>query len=278
MNAPVSLREAASDPREVGQRIRRRILSVLWRAKASHLGTSFSVVDILVAVYSSLDIDLIKSSSQARDRVLLSKGHGAAALYCTLEEFKLLSGQELDSYHTSGSYLTGHVSHKVPGVEHSTGALGHGLSVAIGMAIALKRMGSDSRVFCIVGDGEIQEGSVWEAVMLWKHLNLTNLTLFVDDNQISSIGPTRNVIDMHPLASRFGGFGLSCMNVDGHDPQELSKAINEARAATSPTVIICKTVKGKGASFAEDQPIWHYRTLDDVLYSTAIEELGGVGQ
>lgn len=275
MNHRVFSKDGESDPSEVGRRIRRRILSVIWQAKASHLGTSFSVVDILVAIYSSVNIDLIKSGSQVRDRVLLSKGHGAAALYCTLEEFQLLDGKQLDSYHKSGSYLTGHVSHKVPGVEHSTGALGHGFSVALGMAIALKRKGSDSRVFCVVGDGELQEGSIWEAVMLWKHLNLTNLTLLVDDNQISSIGPTRRVIDMHPLDMRFGGFGLSCINVDGHDPQELLEAMNKTKKATSPTVVICRTVKGKGASFAEGQPIWHYRTLDDALYSKAVKELGG---
>jgi transketolase len=274
MNHSVYSKDIASDPDEVGRRIRRRILSVIWRARASHLGTSFSVVDILVAIYSSVNTDLIKSGSQVRDRVLLSKGHGAAALYCTLEEFKLLSREQLDSYHKSGSNLTGHVSHKVPGVEHSTGALGHGFSVAIGMALALKHKGSNSRVYCVVGDGEIQEGSIWEAVMLWRHLNLTNLTLLVDDNEISSIGQTRNVINMDPLDKRFGGFGLNCINVNGHDGQKLLKAIDEAKESISPTVIICRTVKGKGASFAEGQPIWHYKTLDDALYSTAMDELG----
>jgi transketolase len=261
---------------EAARRVRRRVLSALWKSKASHLGTSLSVVDILVSIYGSIDTGAVQSKSKVRDRVILSKGHGAAALYCVLEEFNLLSSQLVDSYHQSGSLLTGHVSHKVPGVEHSTGALGHGLSVAIGMAIGLRNRGSNSKVFCVVGDGEIQEGSVWEAVMLWKHLDLRNLILFVDDNKISSIDQTFKAIDMRPLDRRFDGFGINALNVDGHNYAEIVGAIQQSEEAASPTVLICSTVKGKGATFAEGQPIWHYRTLDDEHHRIGLNDLGGV--
>jgi transketolase len=275
MTTPLAADNLSAELEEVGRRVRRRVISILWSAKASHLGTSLSVIDILVSIYSSIDLDAVRSGSPIRDRVIMSKGHGAAALYCVLEEYKLLSSEKVDSYHKAGSSLTGHVSHKVSGVEHSTGALGHGLSVAIGMAVALRNRGSDSRVFCVVGDGEIQEGSVWEAIMLWKHLDLRNLILFVDDNKISSIDKTKKVIDMSPLDQRFRGFGINAVNVDGHNAKGIVEAIEESKNAASPTVLVCSTVKGKGVSFAEGQPIWHYKTLDDEHLKIALGDLDG---
>ena len=257
----------------IADQVRRRVLETIYKAGASHLGSSLSVVDVLVGIYGSVDLSKIRDQDADRDRIIVSKGHGAAALYCTLEAFSLLHPSGADSYHLSGSYLTGHVSHKVKAVEHSTGALGHGLSVALGMAIALNNRGSSSRVVCVVGDGELQEGSVWEAVMLWHHLNLRNLVLVVDDNQISSITETHRVINMQPLKSRFKGFGLRSVNIDGHRPEDVRMAILESSREKKPTVVLCRTVKGKGVSFAEGEPVWHYKSLSKDQYLSGLHDL-----
>ena len=254
---------------ERSRRIRRRVLERLHAAGASHLGTNMSMVEILAAIYSVIDTDRIAAGGIDRDRVIISKGHAAAVTYATLEEYGLMRSELLDTYHQSGSVLAGHVSHSAPGVEHSTGALGHGLSVALGMALAQRSLGTDGRVFCVCGDGEIQEGSVWEALLLWSHLGLTNLDLLIDHNRISSIGPTHDVINMDPPAERIAGLGFAAKTVDGHDVEAIREAIFSAPSASLPTVVVCDTVKGKGVSFAEDEPIWHYRSLSDELLATA---------
>ena len=258
---------------ERSRRIRRRVLERLHAAGASHLGTNMSMVEILTAIYSVIDTDRIAAGRRDRDRVIISKGHAAAATYATLEEYGLMESELLDTYHRSGSVLTGHVSHSAPGVEHSTGALGHGLSVALGMALAQRSLGTDGRVFCVCGDGEIQEGSVWEALLLWSHLGLMNLVFLIDHNRISSIGPTHDVINMDPPAERIAGLGFSATTVDGHDTEAIREAILSASSASLPTVIVCDTVKGKGVSFAEDESIWHYRSLSDELLVTALEDV-----
>jgi transketolase len=180
----------------------------------------------------------------------------------------------LETYHLDGSLLAGHVSHAVDGVEHSTGALGHGLSVAVGCALGLRSRGHGDRlVLALVGDGEIQEGSIWEAFLLSVHLKLHNFITLVDNNGISSITNTEKVIDMRPLVARFEGFGLGVCEVDGHDVPAISAAIEELRRGERPGVIVCNTVKGRNVPFAEAQPIWHYRSLDDALYAKALSYL-----
>jgi len=254
-------------------RIRRRVLGILHSASGSHLGSNMSVVETLIAFYSSVGTEKIRQDDPNRDRVIVSKGHSAAATYATLEEFGLLPTEVLDTYHTSGSLLSGHVSHEVQSVEHSTGALGHGLSVALGMAIGLNDRAPDSRVFCVCGDGEIQEGSVWEALLLWSHLGLKNLILAIDHNRISSITSTHDVINMDPLAERFEGMGFEVETVDGHDVESILSVIRSSTESEKPTIIVCETIKGKGVSFAENEPIWHYRTINDELLQTAMQAL-----
>ncbi len=254
--------------------VRRTILGMLYRAKASHLGTSMSLVEILVAAYGACDIAAIASGLPSRDRVFVSKGHGACATYATMHHYGLLSEAVIGTYHQDGSALAGHVSHAVPGIEHSTGALGHGLPVAVGTAIGLQSSGrTDALVFCALGDGEIQEGSIWEALMLARHRELARLIPIVDNNQISSIRATSDVIDMRPLRKRFEGFGFVVHQVDGHDVVALAAAIYEIEAAQVPSVIIAVTIKGKGVPFAEGQPVWHYRSLDDDSYAAALKAL-----
>lgn len=250
--------------------IRLTILDMLYRAKASHLGSSMSVVEMLIAMYGSTHVEKIRDRAPDRSRVIVSKGHCAAATYATMAHFGIVPMALLDTYHTDDSLLAGHVSHAVRGVEHSTGALGHGINVAVGCAIGLRaRKVEAALALALVGDGEIQEGSVWEALMLASHLKLNNFVALVDNNRISSITDTAKVLDMQPLAQRFAGFGLSVRQVDGHDVPAILSAIRELTAGDRPGVVICNTIKGKGVPFAENQPIWHYRSLNDELYAEA---------
>jgi len=254
--------------------VRKTILEMLNRAKASHLGSNMSAVEMLIAMYRAVDCEKIRFGAVDRSRIIISKGHCAAATYAVMAHSEILPYAELQRYHMDGSLLTGHVSHAVQGVEHSTGALGHGINVAVGCAIGLRARGYPDRlVLTLVGDGEIQEGSIWEALMLSVHLKLDNLIILVDNNRISSITSTKNVIDMNPLASRFEGFGCGVIEVDGHDVGAISVAISELHGKGRPGVVICNTVKGRDVPFAEWQPIWHYRSLTDDLYAEAMAYL-----
>jgi len=258
--------------------VRRTILGMLHRARASHLGSSMSVVESLIAMYQNVDVAKILSQDPARSRVIVSKGHCASAVYGTMRHFGLISEAEIGKYHTNESMLQGHVSHGVPFVEHSTGALGHGLSVAVGVAIGLRSKGHlDSKVLCLVGDGEIQEGSIWEALMYAHHHKLSNLSIIVDNNRISSITDTNRVIDLGRVSDRFAGFGVQTFEVDGHDVDAIDAAIKAGFSGATVSVIVANTVKGKGVPFAEGQPIWHYRSLSDADYETALEALQGGG-
>jgi transketolase len=259
--------------------IRLTVIEMLYRSKASHLGSNMSAVEMLVAMFANVDTQKIQMHAADRDRVVISKGHCAAATYATMGHFGIIPMELLRTYHSNGSLLAGHVSHAVPGVEHSTGALGHGINVAVGCAIGLRsRRARNALALTLVGDGEIQEGSVWEALMLAVHLKLGNFVVLVDNNKISSITNTERVIDMRPLASRFAGFGLGVREVDGHDVDAIQSAIRELTGCDRPAAVICNTVKGKGISFAEGQPIWHYRSLNDDLYAQAKGAIVAAGE
>ena len=269
----MSFVESSDNLVDTARRARVNILKMLHSARASHLGSSMSIVELLVASYSILDIEKIKSKSRFRDRVIVSKGHAAAATYSVMHEFGLIDSNTLNSYHQKGSFLQGHVSHGVSGVEHSTGAIGHGLSVGVGHAYFLKTFKSSSKVIVVCGDGEVQEGSVWEALMFASTKKLGNLILLVDVNEISSIKATEDVISTGDLADRFRGFGLNVSWVDGHDLAKLIVAMKDTKMDSSPLVLLCRTTKGKGVDFAENQPIWHYRSLDNETFSSAMEAL-----
>jgi transketolase len=254
--------------------VRRTILGMIYNGQASHLGTSMSMVEILVAAYGASDVAKIAAQAPDRDRIFVSKGHGAACTYAVMHHYGLIDKATVETYHRTDSKLAGHVSHAVPNVEHSTGALGHGLPVATGAAIGLRsKKYNDALVFCVMGDGEIQEGSVWEALMLASHLKLKNLIPIIDHNRISSIKATHDVINMEPLQDRFTGFGFQVYRVDGHDVNALSNAIESIRKGDRPSVIIADTAKGKGVPFAENQAIWHYRTLNEESYKQALAAL-----
>lgn len=254
------------DPKEV----RRTIVEILWRSQASHLGSAMSAVEMLCAIYSSVDAEKIRRRDPDRARVVVSKGHCAAAHYAVLRHIGLIDADTLMTYCKAGSVLAGLCSHEVPGVEHSTGSLGHGLSVAAGMALALRNRGSDAPVFCLLGDAEIQEGSNWEAWALVRHHRLPVIAL-IDDNGIGMIGKTN---DTPCLPLHFGeGGDADCQAVPGNDVECVASAIRWAVKERCPSIIVCRTVKGKGVPFAENQPVWHYKTLDADTYKQALEAL-----
>lgn len=245
----------------------------MHKSQASHIGSCLSVVEILLAVYTCVNVDKIKNNQNDRDRVILSKGHAAAALYTVLTHFELLKDADLETYHQNNSLLGGHVAATVSGVEHSTGALGHGLSVAVGIAIGLRSKKINSRVYVIVGDGELQEGSCWEAIQSAAHFGLGNLCLLVDYNELSGVGKTNDCCNLEPLKSKLESFGFNTFEVDGHDEREGCSVIQNTKDSEKPIAIICHTVKGKGVSFMENNNVWHYRPLNKEDYEKAILEI-----
>jgi transketolase len=256
------------------RKVRKSVLTMLYLAKASHLGSNMSAIEMLIAIYSSVDCVKIRDQAPDRSRILISKGHCAAATYAMMAYFGIVPMSLLETYHLNGSKLTGHVSHAVHGVEHSTGALGHGINIAVGCALGLRSRGhSDRLVLTLVGDGEIQEGSIWEAMMYVVHMRLNNFITLVDNNRISSVTNTEKVIDMRPLVARFEGFGFNVYEVDGHDVSAISNAIEQIRVGDKPGVVICNTIKGRDVPFAEWQPMWHYKSLTDEQYAEAIAHL-----
>ncbi|MFM2322411.1 MAG: hypothetical protein RLZZ225_564 [Pseudomonadota bacterium] len=247
--------------------IRIHILEMIYKAKSSHIASCFSAVDILNILYAKiLEIDPKYPSNPNRDYLIMSKGHAAAALYSTLAHYNFFPIDELFKYCKNGSQFAGHVTTAVPGVEFSTGALGHGLSVACGLALASKK-----RVYVIISDGECDEGSIWEAALFAPYHHLHNLTLIIDYNKIQSFGRVNDVLSLEPLVSKWKSFNWQVLEVDGHNYDNLERALT--CESVLPTVIIAHTVKGKGVSFMENDLVWHYRTPDAKQYEQARKEL-----
>lgn len=241
-------------------------------ARASHVGTCMSAADILAVLYgSALRVDPKQPAWVTRDRFLQSKGHGAAALYAVLAERGFFPVDWLDRYCQDGSPLAGHVTHRgVAGVEASTGSLGHGLSLGCGMALAGREVGS--RSYVLLSDGELDEGSIWEAVLFAGHHRLDNLCAIVDYNKIQSFGRTADVLDLEPLDAKFQAFGWEVRVIDGHDHAALALALGTL-AKGKPTAVVAHTVKGKGVSFMEDRLEWHYRSPSAEQLAAALAEL-----
>ena len=241
--------------------LRKLIVRGLTGGNRGHVGSSMSLVEILRVLYDDvLRYDPKRPDWPDRDRCILSKGHGCLALYAILIDKGYFDAAELDKFcHVDGK-LGGHPEHgKVPGVEASTGALGHGLSIGVGMALAARMQGRGSRVFVVTGDGEINEGSVWEAAMCAGKHKLSNLCVMVDYNKIQSAGPTREIQDLEPLLDKWRAFGFAAEDVNGHDVKELSAKLKRLPfASDKPSAIVCHTIKGKGIPFAENDPKWHH--------------------
>ncbi|MCL6590491.1 MAG: transketolase [Firmicutes bacterium] len=261
---------------ELALKIRRHVLEMTHTAKSSHIGAAFSVADIVAVLYGQVLRKRPETPKwPERDRFILSKGHAGAAVYAALAESGYFPAAELANYYANGSILSGHISHYVAGVELSTGSLGHGLSVAAGMALAAKKDSKSHRVFVLMGDGECDEGSNWEAALFAAHHGLSNLIIVIDYNKIQSLAPVEETIRLEPFADKWRSFGFEVQEVDGHDHGALVTALDiKAFSGARPYCVIAHTIKGKGVSFMENQVLWHYRSPQGEEYEKALQELG----
>jgi transketolase len=261
--------------RALAARVRAHAATMVHRARASHVGSCFSCADVLAVLYGRvLRVRPAEPDWPDRDRLIVSKGHAAAAVYAVLAESGFFPTAELETYCRDGTRLAGHVSHAVPGVELSTGSLGHGLSVGCGMALAGKRDGAGYRVFVLLSDGECDEGSIWEAALFAPHHRLDNLVAVVDYNRIQSFGAVPDVLGLEPFADKWRAFGWAVVETDGHDHAGLADALSTVPPeAGRPTLVLAHTVKGKGVSFMEDTLAWHYRSPSDAELAAALEQL-----
>lgn len=264
----------------LARRIRRQCVLMTSRANASHIGSNLSMVDILATLYGkTLRYDSARPSWPGRDRFILSKGHACVALYAALSEAGFFPRQWLDTFYQDGGKLAGHVTHTgVPGIEVSTGSLGHGLGLGVGMALAARRDEHAQRVFVLLSDGECDEGSVWEAALFAPQHRLDNLVAIVDYNKIQSLGRVAEVIDLEPLAEKWRAFGWATRELDGHDVAALDEALSAVPfTAGRPSCIVAHTVKGKGVSFMEDKLKWHYSSAQGEMLAAALAEIDGSG-
>ena len=261
--------------------VRKGIVTSVHSAKAGHPGGSLSAADLFTYLYfEELNVDPKDPKKADRDRFVLSKGHTAPGLYAALAEKGFFPKEDLITLRHIGSYLQGHPDMKcIPGVDMSSGSLGQGVSAAVGMAIAAKISGDDYRVYTLLGDGEIQEGQVWEAAMLASHHKLDNLLVIVDNNNLQIDGEITKVNSPYPIDKKFEAFNFHVINIDGNDFDQIDAAFKEAKSVKGrPTVIIAKTVKGKGVSFMENQAGWHGKAPNDEEFKIAMADLEKAGE
>jgi len=258
------------------KKIRQSILAMAYHAGGAHIAPAFSMVDILTVLYwKYLNIAPKNSTDPNRDRFILSKGHGCAALYAVLAEKGFFDKKNLKTYCSSGSILGGHPDmHAIPGVEASTGSLGHGLSIAIGIAYAAKLSGKEYKVVTLLGDGECQEGTIWEGAMAASQLGIDNLTAIIDYNKLQGMGLVSEINSLEPLAEKWKNFGWNVTEIDGHDFAQIVDSLECIPNNHKPKMIIANTIKGKGISFMENNAIWHYRLPDKDEMLIACKELG----
>jgi len=266
------------DPRTLAWLIRRNGLEMTHLSRGSHIGSIFSVAEIIAVLYARvLRVRPEEPGWPERDRMILSKGHAGSAVYSALAESGFFPVEELKEHYANGSRLSGHVSHKgVPGVEVSTGSLGHGLGIAAGMALGARMDGSPWRTFAVLGDGECDEGSVWESALQAAQYGLDRLTAIVDYNHMQSLTSVEKTLRLEPFEAKWKDFGWNAKSVDGHSIPALQEAFRwaESQAGSGrPSVILAHTVKGKGVSFMENNILWHYRTPQGEEYEAALKEL-----
>lgn len=264
--------------KSLAKNVRKDIVSMLTESRSGHPGGSLSAADILTTLYfGEMNIDPKNPKDKNRDRFVLSKGHAAPVLYSVLARRGYFPIEELNTLRKIGSRLQGHPSMKcLPGVDMSTGSLGQGISVSVGMALAGKLDNKDYRVYTLLGDGELEEGQVWEAAMSAAHYKLDNLTAFVDFNGLQIDGDITKVMNPSPIDKKFEAFGWNVLVIDGHDIEAIQDAIGKAKKFKGkPTVVVCNTVKGKGVSFMENQASWHGTAPSKEQCEQALAEIGG---
>jgi transketolase len=265
-----------NDIKVLANNVRKHVVEMTSKGKTSHVASALSVVDILATLYGAvMRFDSKNPTWEGRDRLILSKGHAGSALYATLAELDFFPKEWLSTYVQNTSRLSGHVSHVgVPGVEFSTGSLGHGLGVACGMALADKLDGIQRRVFCVMSDGECDEGSVWEAALFASHHELSNLVAIIDYNKLQSLGSIAETLTLEPFAKKWESFGWMVVECDGHDVEVMTSELSMSNEeATRPFMLIAHTIKGKGVSFMEESVLWHYRSPQGDELDQAIHEL-----
>ena len=266
------------DPKTLAWLIRRNGLEMTHISRGSHIGSVLSVAEIIAVLYTSvLNVDPKEPKKPDRDRMILSKGHAGSAVYAALAETGFFPVEQLKTHYANGSILSGHVSHKgVPGVEVSTGALGHGLGIGVGLALGAKMDKAEWRTYVVLGDGECDEGSVWESALQAAQYKLDRLIAVVDYNHMQSLTTVDETLRLEPFEQKWKDFGWNAMSVDGHDTEALKAAFGRAQrnaGSGKPTVILAHTVKGKGVSFMENNILWHYRTPQGEEYEEALKEL-----
>lgn len=264
------------DSTKLALNVRKHIINMTSLGGSSHVGSGLSIADILAVLYSNiLNVDPNNPEMVNRDKFILSKGHAGACVYAVLAEMGFFSTDMLKQHYQNGSIFSGHVSHKgVPGVEFSTGSLGHGLSVALGFAIASKMQNIYNNVYVVLSDGECDEGSNWEAILFASHRKLDNLVVTIDYNKLQSLDTIENTLNLEPFSDKWKSFGWHVSEVNGHDHQELTETYNQIKdIKNKPKVVICHTTKGKGISFMENSVLWHYRSPQDQEYDDAMAEL-----
>lgn len=264
--------------KDLARKIRLQALKMQHLARKGHLGGAFSVTEILIALYftNTVKISPKNFKNPERDRIIFSKGHACLSLFAVLAEKGFFSKSELEKYGQNGTFLGGHPDHFIPGVEVSSGSLGHGLGIGAGMALAAKLNNQKYLTYIILGDGECSEGSVWEAVSFAVSQNLNNLIAIIDDNKIAATTRTQNLLGSTLLIDKWRSFGWDVLSIDGNNFREIIKALRKSKTSSArkkPLVIIANTIKGKGISFMEDQPKWHHGVLDDTQYKQARQEL-----
>lgn len=267
--------------KKIANEVRKSIIEEVHSAKSGHPGGSLSAADLFTYLYfEEMNVDPAQPDKAERDRFVLSKGHVAPGLYSTLAHRGFFPVEDLTTLRKVGSYLQGHPDKKhIPGVDMSSGSLGQGISAAVGMALSAKLSNDDYRVYTLLGDGEIQEGQVWEAAMFAGARKLDNLVVIVDNNGLQIDGNIADVCSPYPIDKKFEAFNFHVINIDGHDFDQIAAAFAEARATKGmPTAIIAKTVKGKNVSFMENQASWHGTAPNDEQYKVAMEDLEKVGE
>lgn len=261
---------------EIAKKARKNILEQVYSAKSGHPGGALSCVDILTVLYfNEMNINPENPKMEDRDRLVLSKGHASPALYAILAQRGFFPEEELKEFRKLGSKLQGHPDlNKLPGVDMSAGSLGQGLSAACGMALASKLKKQSNKIYCIVGDGEIQEGQIWEAAMTASHYKLDNLCLIVDNNNLQIDGKINDVMSPYPIVEKLESFGFAVLKADGHNIENLLEVFENAKGIKNqPVAIVANTVKGKGISFMEDKAEWHGKSPSSEEYEVAISEL-----
>lgn len=258
--------------KEIRTRLKKKLINMVYKAKKGHIPSSFSQLDFLVYLFYSKQFNF-DPSQEERDKIIISKGHAAMALYPIITEFGYADESELDKFTTAEGMFRMYADHSIPMVESVTGSLGHGYGIGAGIAHAQKMSGDDSKVMVVLGDGENYEGSIWETAMFVSHYNLTNFVTIVDRNQLCILEKTENCIKLEPLHDKWSAFGFDVHRIDGHDFESIKSVVDKIKKPAKPLCIILDTVKGKGVSFMEGKHLWHNRMMDEEQLAQALKEV-----